>query len=99
MLDGVRDRLARDEICGGLDLRRQTLFRRRHDLDRDGSPSCKRLERAGEPFLGEDCRMHATGELAQLFDRRLELVDSRREDPLDLRVELRPELALCQPEL
>ena len=94
MLDGVGDRLTRDEVGSGLDLGRHAPVQIRVELDWERGPVGQRLERHRQSLLRQDGRMHAPGQLAQLVDGDLKLVDRRREDMFELRLEILAELAL-----
>ena len=73
VLDHVRQRLRDHVVRGRLDGLRQ-LDRGRLDLDGDRQPGGERLERRGEAAVGEDGRMDAASELAQLVERGGELL-------------------------
>ena len=68
VLDGVGQRLGDEEVRGRLDLRREALLRHPQG-DRDRQPRGELLERRAEPAIGEDERVDAGGELAQVVDR------------------------------
>ena len=66
VLGGVRQRL-RDEVVGGhLDALRQPTSDAHLQLDRDRRPAGERLQRGIEATLGEDSRMDAARNLAEL---------------------------------
>jgi hypothetical protein len=71
MLDRVGERLAGDEVGGGLDARRDALDRRVH-LDRQRRAAGEIAEGGGEPVV-EPRRAHPGGDLAQVGDRRADL--------------------------
>ena len=81
MLDGVRNRLARNEVGSRLDLRSEPLLGRLQ-LDGNGRPTREVGESSGEPLV-EPRRPDARGDLPQVLDRAPDLVDRR--------VERRPE--------
>ena len=92
VLDHVGERLRDHVVRGGLDGLRQ-LDRGRVDLDGDRQSGGERLERRGEAPVGEDGRMDAAGELAQLVESGGELLAcglehrlGRRRVALDLRL-------------
>lgn len=87
MFDGVCERLARDEVRRRLDLGRQPPGRRPRERDVQRRAGGERLERAFQPLLGEDRGVHAAGELAQLRDGDLELLDCTEEHALDVGVD------------
>ncbi len=72
VLDRVRDRLAGDEVGGRLDARGDALARR-VDLDRDRRRPREVAQRGREPVV-EPRRAHAGRDLAQVADRRADLV-------------------------
>ena len=63
-------RLGGDEVGGRLDLGREALGLDVH-RDRERRRVRQRVERGGEAVLGEDRRVNAARELAQLVDRDL----------------------------
>jgi hypothetical protein len=63
----VRQRLGDDEVRCHLDLLRKPLRRHRDDVDRNRRADGERRDRTGEPALGEDARIEAARELAQLL--------------------------------
>src|SRR5919197_56652 len=70
VLSHVRERLRDDVEGGGLDRRRQPLaVERRVHLDRDGRAADQGLESGLEAAVGEDRRVDAAGELAELRQR------------------------------
>ena len=78
----VRQRLRDQEVRGGLDRRGQPLLRQLHlHLHRHRRPLGERVDRRGEPAVGEDRGMDAARELAQLRQRARQplrqLVDRR----------------------
>ena len=73
VLDGVRERLAGDEVGGRLDARRDALARH-VDVDRDRRRAREIAERRREAVV-EPRRPHARGDLAQVGDRGTDLVD------------------------
>ena len=73
VLDGVRERLARDEVGGRLDARGDPLARR-VDVDRDRRRAREVAQRGGEAVV-EPRRAHAGRDLAEVADRGADLVD------------------------
>ena len=74
ILGDVRERLGGDEVSGGLHLRLEPLGGHPADLDRHRSTRCERLQRRLEAMIAEHRRVDAAGELAQLLDRKLDLL-------------------------
>ena len=99
VLDGVRERLAGEEVSGGLDLRRQPLLEGPLDPHVERRASRERLERPAQPLLREDGGMDAAGELAQLGDGHLQLLDRAGEDSLEVGIHAAPEAPLGRTEL
>ena len=77
VLGDVRERLGHDVVRGRLDLGRHALLRQRVDRDRYRRAAGDGLERRREPAVGEDGRVDAAGQLAQLLQRRRELLAGR----------------------
>ena len=69
VLGGVGQRLGDDVVGGDLDLLGQPLLDAHVELDRDRRAAGERLERRAQPALGEDRRVDAAGDLAQLVQR------------------------------
>jgi hypothetical protein len=67
-----------------LDRLRQTRNPGQLELDRDGGPPRQRPQRRRQAALGQDRRVDAPGDLAQIIHHPAELV----RDPADLRLEL-----------
>ena len=69
MLGGVRQRLGDDEVGGGLDRRGGGRSSSRPRPSGSGAALGQRLERRAEPAVGEDRRVDAAGQVAQLLQR------------------------------
>ena len=73
VLGDVRQGLRHHEVGGGLDDQRQPAIREGPDRGGDRRALRERGDRRAQPRLGEDRRVDAAGELAQLPDRDLDL--------------------------
>jgi hypothetical protein len=73
VLRHVRQRLRRDVVGRRLDRRVEAVVRD-VELDRQRQARRQRLERVREPPVGEDRRVEAARELAQLDQRLLQLL-------------------------
>ena len=69
VLGDVRERLARDEVGVGLDARARSAPRSAATVTGSGERGGERVERGGEAALGQDRRVDAVRELAQLLRR------------------------------
>jgi hypothetical protein len=66
VLGGVRQRLGDDVVRADLDRLRQPLLHTDLEVDRDRRPAGERLQRRGQTTLGQDRRVDAAGDLAQV---------------------------------
>ncbi len=80
----VRERLRDDVIRRYLDRLREPRDRGHIELDRDRGPAGQRPQRRPQPAVGQDRRVDAAGDLAQILDGPVEFA----RDPADLRPEL-----------
>jgi hypothetical protein len=76
VLDDVRQRLRDDVIGGRLDRLGQALSQAHVERDRHGRAGREHLQRGHEAPLGEDCRMDALRQLAELRQRLGQLLRS-----------------------
>ena len=74
VLRHVGDRLGDDVVRGRLDRRRQPLLGQLGDLDGQRRPRQQALQRRAETAFGEDRRMDAARQLAQLLEPLRELI-------------------------
>ena len=82
VLRGVGEALRDDVVEGRFDRFGEPVRRNAGDLDRERRAIRERLQGGREPAVGEDGRVQATGELAELLERLLEVVaDARRASP------------------
>ena len=73
MLGGVRERLGDEVVRRRLDRIGQPVVEPDVQLDRHGGAPRQHLERRHEPVVGEDRRVDAAGQLAQLLERLREV--------------------------
>jgi hypothetical protein len=76
------------EVHGRLDRVGQALARRLRHLDRNGRASGQVVERGGQAAVGEDRRMDAAGEVAQLLEGQPRLLPRAAHELGGLRITL-----------
>ena len=97
VLGGVGQRLADDEVGGGLDLVGEAPIDRHVQMCRKRRAAAEFVERGREPALGEQRRVDAVGQLAQLRERERERFAGLAHERSGRR-RLARELCLEQPE-
>jgi hypothetical protein len=87
VLGHVGQRLAHHEVGGGLDHGREPLARHLGDRHDGRRPLDQRLDRPGQPGLGEHRGVDAAGQFAQLGQRLLRLLAGRLDQRLQLGID------------
>ena len=88
VLAHVGEALGHDEVGGGLHLVREALLGRLEDLDRHGRARGEILQRGAQATVGQDRRVDAAREVAQLLEREVRLLPRAADQLGSLRVAL-----------